>query len=93
MYSNRAPGVYIVAANPQARALAPARTDVAAFVGIAQRGPVNTPVRVTSFAEFAQTFGTFLASGYLAYAVKAFFENGGIAAWIVRRRRRQRGQW
>lgn len=84
MYANWAPGVYIVAADPQERALAPARTDVAAFVGIAQRGPVDTPTRVTSFAEFQRTFGSFIASGYLAYAVKAFFENGGIAAWIVR---------
>ena len=81
MYSNLAPGVYIQAANPQVRALAPARTDVAAFVGIAECGPVATPTRVTSFAEYQRTFGTFLESGYLAYAVKAFFENGGIAAW------------
>jgi len=84
MYSNLAPGVYIQAANPQVRALAPARTDVAAFVGIAECGPVATPTRVTSFAEYQRTFGTFLESGYLAYAVKAFFENGGIAAWVVR---------
>lgn len=84
MYSTLAPGVRIQAANPQVRALAPARTDVAAFIGIAQRGPVATPTRVTSFSEYQRTFGGFLASGYLAYAVKAFFENGGIAAWIVR---------
>jgi uncharacterized protein len=84
MYQNLAPGVYIQAANPQVRQLAPARTDVAAFVGIADRGPVDTPTRVTSFAEFQQTFGSFLESGYLAYSVNAFFENGGIAAWIVR---------
>ena len=84
MYANLAPGVYIQAANPQVRALAPARTDVAAFVGIAERGPVATPTRIASFAEYQKTFGAFLASGYLAYAVKAFFENGGIAAWIVR---------
>jgi uncharacterized protein len=84
VYQNLAPGVYIQAADPQVRALAPARTDVAAFVGIAERGPVTTPTRVTSFAEFTRTFGTFLESGYLSYAVNAFFENGGIAAWIVR---------
>jgi uncharacterized protein len=84
MYANLAPGVYIQAANPQVRALAPARTDVAAFVGMAERGPVETPTRVTSFSEYLRTFGTFLSCGYLAYAVKAFFENGGIAAWIVR---------
>lgn len=80
----RAPGVSIVSATPAARPVAPARTDVAAFVGIASRGPLGVPVRVTAFREFELTFGSFTAGGFLAYAVKAFFENGGIAAWIVR---------
>lgn len=82
--NGRAPGVYIEPADPQARPVAPARTDVAAFVGIAERGPLGTPVRVTSFKEFVRAFGTFYAPGYLAFTVRAFFENGGIAAWIVR---------
>jgi phage tail sheath protein FI len=81
---NGAPGVSIVAANPQPRPIAPARTDVAAFVGIAQRGPIGLPVRVTSLREFQTTFGSFLGAGFLAYAVNAFFQNGGVAAWIVR---------
>ncbi|MBV9271047.1 MAG: phage tail sheath subtilisin-like domain-containing protein, partial [Candidatus Eremiobacteraeota bacterium] len=82
--NGRAPGVYIEPSDPQARPVAPARSDVAAFVGIAQRGPIATPVRVTSYKEFARVFGSFIEPGYLAYAVRAFFENRGIAAWIVR---------
>ena len=82
--NGRAPGVYIEPADPTVRPIAPARTDVAAFVGIAERGPLNTPVRVTSFKEFVRVFGTFIEPGFLAYAVRAFFENRGIAAWIVR---------
>src|SRR6185369_5848153 len=81
---NRAPGVYIEAAEPSARPIAPARTDVAAFVGISERGPVATPTRVTSFSEYQHRFGSFVAPGFLAYAVRAFFENGGRAAWVVR---------
>lgn len=82
--NGRAPGVYIEPADPSARPIAPARTDVAAFIGIAERGPLDQPVRVTSFKEFVRTFGSFFAPAYLGYAVRAFFENGGIAAWIVR---------
>jgi uncharacterized protein len=82
--NGRAPGVYIESADPTVRPIAPARTDVAAFVGIAERGPLGLPTRVTSFKEFTRAFGSFIAPGYLAYAVRAFFENRGIAAWIVR---------
>ncbi|MFN2459502.1 MAG: hypothetical protein ABR591_02220, partial [Candidatus Velthaea sp.] len=82
--NGRAPGVYIEAADPAVRPVAPARTDVAAFVGIAERGPLGKPVRVTSYREFARVFGSFIAPGFLAYAVRAFFENRGVAAWIVR---------
>lgn len=81
---DRAPGVSIGPAEPQVRPIAPARSDVAAFVGIAERGPISEPTRVTSFKEFEQRFGTFFAPGFLAYSVKAFFENGGRAAWVVR---------
>jgi hypothetical protein len=81
---DRAPGVYIEAAEPSARPIAPARSDVAAFVGISERGPVATPTRVTSFSEYQHRFGSFVAPGFLAYAVRAFFENGGRAAWVVR---------
>jgi hypothetical protein len=60
------------------------RTDVAAFVGVAERGPVQTPVAVTSWAQFQSVFGNFIPQGYLAYSVKAFFENGGNRCWVVR---------
>ncbi|HXP93472.1 MAG TPA: phage tail sheath C-terminal domain-containing protein [Candidatus Binatia bacterium] len=84
MLADRAPGVYIEPSDPQVRPVAPSRTDVAAFIGLAERGPLGVPTRVTSFKEFAQVFGSFYAPAYLAYAVNAFFENGGVAAWIVR---------
>jgi phage tail sheath protein FI len=82
--NGRGPGVYIEPADPSVRPVAPARTDVAAFVGIAERGPLNVPTRVTSFKEFTRVFGSFIVPGFLAYAVRAFFENRGVAAWIVR---------
>ena len=70
------------------------RTDVVGFVGFAERGPLPSPderpdplmlaVRLTSWKEFVATFGGFIPYGYLAYAVRAFFENGGSTCYVVR---------
>ncbi len=77
------PGVYAEPAAPSRR-IQPLRTDIAAFVGIAQRGPLDDPRRVESWEEFRAVFGEAIANGYLAYAAKAFFENGGRTAYPVR---------
>jgi phage tail sheath protein FI len=84
MFADRAPGVYIEPSDPQVLSVAPSRSDVTGLIGISQRGPVGMPTRVTSFKEFSRVFGSFYQPGFLAYAVNAFFENGGLAAWIVR---------
>jgi uncharacterized protein len=60
------------------------RTDVTGFVGIAERGDLNTPTRIESPAQFASVFGQALGGAYLADAVDAFFANGGATCWIVR---------
>lgn len=60
------------------------RSDVAAFVGIAKKGPLDTPVVVESFRQFQAYFGDFIGAGYLAYCVRAFFDNGGRRCWVVR---------
>jgi len=78
------PGVYFETLDVGRGGIAAIRTDVPAFLGIAERGSLDTPTRVGSWQQFASLFGGFLAAGYLAYAVKAFFENGGRAAWVVR---------
>ncbi|HEU0213585.1 MAG TPA: phage tail sheath subtilisin-like domain-containing protein [Jiangellaceae bacterium] len=59
-------------------------TAIAAFVGVAPEGPVNTPTRLRTWTEYAQTFGGLLASSYLADAVHGYFVNGGGAAYVVR---------
>jgi phage tail sheath protein FI len=78
------PGVYFETVDVSREAIAAIRTDIAAFVGISERGPLNTPVRVNSWKQFLSSFGSFIAQGYLAYAVKAFFENGGRTCYVVR---------
>jgi len=77
------PGVYYerVDASPGITAV---RTDIAGFVGLASRGPVDTPVPIQSWRQFQSYFGGFSGSAYLAYAVRGFFENGGQRCWVVR---------
>lgn len=78
------PAVYVE--RPDAVAPEPVvlRTDVTGFVGIARRGPLDTPVPVESFRQFVAHFGEPTGAGYLAYAVRGFFENGGRRCWAVR---------
>lgn len=78
------PGVYYERADAGDAAIAPLRTDIAAFVGIARRGPIGIPLPVNSWRQFVAQYGDFTGAGYLAYAVRGFFENGGQRCWIVR---------
>lgn len=59
-------------------------TDVAAFVGSAERGPLDRPVRVFSLSQFERIFGGAGKAGPLFTAARLFFANGGHAAWILR---------
>ena len=54
------------------------------FVGRTLRGPVNVPVRVSSFAEYQQVFGGLWQPSMLSYAVEQYFDNGGREAVVVR---------
>ncbi|MFO1322798.1 MAG: phage tail sheath subtilisin-like domain-containing protein [Burkholderiales bacterium] len=83
------PGTYIERVDASRALPVVLRTDIAAFVGIARRGPLDTPVPVESMRQFAAHFGGYTGAGYLAYAVNAFFENGGRRCWVVRVAARQ----
>jgi phage tail sheath protein FI len=82
--SYRTPGVRFewLDAAPQSPTLL--RTDIASFVGIAQRGPLHRPVRVEGWDQFRGVFGEHLPTAYLAYAVEGFYANGGTTCWVVR---------
>jgi len=77
------PGVYFERTDATSGITGP-RTDIAGFVGIAESGPRHIPVPIESWRQFESYFGGLIGSGYLAYAVRAFFENGGRRCWIVR---------
>ena len=59
-------------------------TGVPAFLGLASQGPLGAPQRLTLWSQFEELFGPPRADGYLAYAVRGFFENGGIVCHVVR---------
>jgi len=78
------PGVYCQRIDAGPPAITAIRTDIAGFVGIAERGLMDTAVPVESFRQFQAQFGSFTGVGFLAYSVRAFFENGGRRCWVVR---------
>jgi Bacteriophage tail sheath protein len=78
------PGVYIEEFAP-APPIQGVSTSVAAFLGPAASGPILEPTLVTSWDQFKQIFGAQPVAGfYLWYAVRGFFENEGLLAYIVR---------
>ncbi|MEV5770617.1 phage tail sheath C-terminal domain-containing protein [Streptomyces antimycoticus] len=78
------PGVYIEELPSSLRTIASVTTSVTAFVGHTRRGPLNTPVRITSFADFERRFGGLTSQSAVGYAVHQFFGNGGTVAVVVR---------
>ena len=78
------PGVYVEEVESGSRPIEGVGTAVAAFVGLAERGPVDEPTLVTSWAQFTKNFGEFVEGYYLAHSVYGYFQNGGGACYIVR---------
>ncbi|QUQ62588.1 phage tail sheath family protein [Kutzneria sp. CA-103260] len=79
-----APGVYMEEVSSGSRPIEAVGTAVAAFVGFAEKGPVDEPVLVTSWTQFKRSFGDFVPGYYLAHAVYGYFLNGGGTAYVVR---------
>src|ERR1043166_2688552 len=59
-------------------------TSIAGFIGAAKNGPVHKPVRILSFMEFERHFGGLMEEAELGYAIRQYFLNGGVEAWVVR---------
>jgi len=78
------PGAYLQRSDSTGTPIVALRTDVPGFIGIAERGPLDVPVAVESFRQFQAVFGGFIGGGYLAYSLRAFFENGGRRARVLR---------
>ena len=59
-------------------------TGVPCFLGYSTAGQPNTPQRLTLWPQFQQLFGGQPDGGYLADAVRGFFENDGLVCYVVR---------
>ncbi|HNL78601.1 MAG TPA: hypothetical protein PKL33_14280, partial [Accumulibacter sp.] len=76
------PGVYQEAPPPVGRPRV--RLDVTALIGLAERGPLNTPVAIDDPRQFETVFGRALPGLNLPLAVRLFFANGGRRCVVVR---------
>lgn len=81
----KTPGVYVVETpyNPLST-IRGATLYAMGFVGLTEKGPVNTPVKIFSFSEFDRYFGSPISTSPLAEVVRHFFAEGGKEAYIVR---------
>lgn len=84
MPSYKSPGVYVEEVEAGSRPIEGVGTAVAAFVGLAAKGPFNTATLVTNWSQFNRTFGDFVDGAYLAHSVYAYFLNGGGTCYVVR---------
>lgn len=60
------PGVYYEPVDTSRGRLTAVRTDITAFIGLAQRGPLHTARRIDSWQQFQTLYGDFIPGGYLA---------------------------
>ena len=85
-----APGVYVEELDVGIRPIEGVSTSTAGMVGVTERGPVDVPMLVTSFAQFQRLFGGYLdfddyGDGcFLPHAVEGFFQNGGKRLFVTR---------
>ncbi|MYM98859.1 phage tail sheath family protein, partial [Rugamonas sp. FT81W] len=78
------PGVYVEEIASGVRTITGVATSIAAFIGRARKGPVDTAVDITSYADFERKFGELWLASTMSFAVRDFFINGGSHAVIVR---------
>jgi phage tail sheath protein FI len=89
-----APGVYVEEISFQPNSIGGASTTVTGFIGATSFGPAyGVPELLTSFSDFQNIYGGLdplqfedagETIGYLAQAVRAFFQNGGQQLYVVR---------
>jgi phage tail sheath protein FI len=78
------PGTSVVVSDLLPPAAAPTATDVAFFVGEAQRGPTEIPALVRSPENFRARFGDRIPQSRLSDDMDAYFGEGGSRAYVLR---------
>ncbi|MBN2442087.1 MAG: phage tail sheath family protein, partial [Spirochaetales bacterium] len=78
------PGVYIEPALKKIESIKITKKCLVGFIGLAEKGPLHEPIKITHFKEFLNIFGGFTHYAYLAHAVFGFFNCGGKECIVVR---------
>ena len=78
------PGVYVEEVDSGSRPIEGVGTAVAAFVGLAEKGPFNQPTLVSNWTQFTRRSAVLVDGACLAQSVFAYFQNGGGNCYIVR---------
>jgi phage tail sheath protein FI len=95
-FDYRKPGVYVEESLLVNSADAASASSIAMFVGAANLGPTEQPVRCDTWSDYVRNFGSFedvsvtlngtttLYKSYLPYAVYSYFQNGGNPCYVQR---------
>lgn len=78
------PGVYIQEVASGVRTISGVSTSIALFVGMTQRGPLNSAENLLSFTAYERMFGNDAATSEMTDQVRQFFLNGGRQAYVIR---------
>lgn len=78
------PGVYVEETDSGSRPIEGVGTAVAAFIGLAEKGPFNKPTLISNWTQYRKTFGGAIDGACLAESVAAYFQNGGGNSYVVR---------
>ncbi|MGE5596909.1 MAG: hypothetical protein ACM3S1_12860, partial [Hyphomicrobiales bacterium] len=78
------PGVYVEEVDKGSKPIEGVGTAVAAFLGVAEKGPIGQPVMIANWTQYVDMFGGFVPGAYLAHAVYGYFNNGGGLCFVVR---------
>ncbi len=78
------PGVYVEEVDKGTKPIEGAGTACAAFIGFAEKGPVNQLTFIANWSEFTETFGGFMEGSFLANSVFGYFLNGGGRCYVTR---------
>jgi phage tail sheath protein FI len=78
------PGVYVEEVDRGSKPIEGVGTAVAAFLGVAEKGPVGQAVMVANWTQYTNIFGGFVEGAYMAQSVYGYFNNGGTLAFVVR---------
>jgi Bacteriophage tail sheath protein len=78
------PGVYIEEVPSGVRTITGVATSITAFVGSAERGPLDEPILINSNGDYERIFGGLSNDSSLGFAIRDFYLNGGSQAIVVR---------